>query len=62
LRKALTKEIFEYIDFKVIFANIGTYLFVSLTDVEFILKFLALSMTIGYTLWKWIHEYKRKKK
>lgn len=34
---------------------------ISLTNVEWTLKILSLLMAIGYTGWKWIHEYKKTK-
>jgi len=34
----------------------------SFTNVEVILKIAVLSVTLGYGIWKWIHEYRKSKK
>ena len=35
---------------------------ITFTDVESVLKIASLILAIGYTAWKWISEYKKKKK
>jgi hypothetical protein len=35
---------------------------ITFTDIETALKFISLLLAIGYTIWKWISEYKHKKK
>lgn len=35
---------------------------ISLTNIELALKILSLLLAIGYTGWKWLHEWKKSKK
>ncbi len=35
---------------------------VTFTNVELFLKITSLLLAIGYTAWKWIHEYKKRNK
>tara|TARA_R110000824_G_scaffold2597_4_gene11974 strand:+ start:2239 stop:2403 length:165 start_codon:yes stop_codon:yes gene_type:complete len=51
--KSLLKECSD-----VLILNLGTVTFVSLADIEVLLKIILLSLTIIYTVDKWI--YKRK--
>jgi len=36
-------------------------MFITLTEVEVLLKIFLLGLTIAYTLYKWIYFYKKKK-
>jgi len=42
--------------------NIGSVLVTTFTNLEMTLKILCLSITAGYGIWKWIHDYKLSKK
>lgn len=46
---------------QVILAHLGAVA-ISFTDVELFFKILSLVLASGYTLWKWIHEWKKTKK
>jgi hypothetical protein len=41
--------------------NGGTLLATTFIEIEMILKIILLSLTIGYTLYKWYTHYKRNK-
>jgi len=55
--KSFLKEISD-----VLLLNIGTLSFVSLANVEVMLKIVALALTILYTTDKYIYNRKRRKK
>jgi hypothetical protein len=55
--KTLLKETSD-----VLILNIGTLSFVSLANVEIVLKIVALALTIIYTADKYIYNRKRRKK
>jgi hypothetical protein len=55
--KAFVKEVSD-----VLLLNIGTLSFVSLANVEVMLKIVALALTILYTTDKYIYNRKRRKK
>lgn len=38
----------------------GVAIWISVTDLSDWLKFLSLLLAIGYTTWKWSHEYKKR--
>jgi hypothetical protein len=44
--------------FKVGLLNVTAF-FLTFTNIEGALKILALSITIGYGVWKWISEWKK---
>lgn len=54
--KKVTEEIAE-----VAIINGGTLLATTFIEIEMILKIILLSLTIGYTLYKWYTHYKRNK-
>lgn len=39
--------------------NIGALAISMLTNIELVLKVMVLSVTLGYGVWKWIHDYKK---
>lgn len=50
-------KIFDYFDVPLFHAiAIG----ITFTNIENILKLLSLALAIGYTVWKWVSEYKKK--
>ena len=54
--KKVTEEITE-----VGLINGGTLLATTFIELEMVLKIILLSLTIGYTLYKWYTHYKRNK-
>ena len=34
----------------------------TLTNIEMMLKYILLALSIGYTAWKWFEDYKKSKK
>jgi len=53
-------EFFEkYLAYKTLLLN-GTVMGIVMVDVESFLKVVLLIVTIGYTVWKWISNYKKK--
>ena len=54
----MPQRVVDYIDVPV-FHIIA--IMVTFTDVEAYLKIVSLLLAIGYTTWKWTHEYKKRK-
>lgn len=53
----------EYLNyFKVLIVNSSIVAVTSLTDIETILKIVAVLIGIGYGIWKWKVDYKKEKK
>lgn len=55
------KEACDKKTFSILIPNGAVFGFVTIADIEMVLKVLLLTLTIVYTLWKWTKEANEKK-